>query len=181
MMDSFYEELNAINELRNKAYIDPWWLQVAGKKFARQGKLQEADLLLTEISTKMNDKNNNDRAAFNILKGEIELGRGNHAEAIKLIEIASKLRNDIYVLESLANVYFANADLEKAIETYENLLSSQDMPFGWEGQEYWILAHYQLGKTYEEQGNTAKAIENYEKFLDLWKDADPGIAEVEVT
>ena len=25
---------------------------------------------------------------------------------------------------------------------------------------------------------SAKAIEHYEKFLDLWKDADPGIAEV---
>jgi hypothetical protein len=25
----------------------------------------------------------------------------------------------------------------------------------------------------------AKAIEHYEKFLDMWKDADPGIAEVE--
>jgi cytochrome c-type biogenesis protein CcmH/NrfG len=36
-----------------------------------------------------------------------------------------------------------------------------------------------LAKLYEEQGDTAKAIEHYEKFLDLWKDADPGTAEVE--
>jgi cytochrome c-type biogenesis protein CcmH/NrfG len=35
-----------------------------------------------------------------------------------------------------------------------------------------------LGKIYEQQGDTAKAIEHYEKFLDLWKDADPGKAEV---
>ncbi len=27
--------------------------------------------------------------------------------------------------------------------------------------------------------NRAKAIEHYEKFLSFWKDADPGIAEVE--
>jgi hypothetical protein len=28
-------------------------------------------------------------------------------------------------------------------------------------------------------GAKSKAVENYNKFLDLWKDADPGIAEVE--
>ena len=27
--------------------------------------------------------------------------------------------------------------------------------------------------------NNAKAIEHYKKFLSVWKDADPGIAEVE--
>ena len=36
-----------------------------------------------------------------------------------------------------------------------------------------------LGKIYEQQGNKAKALEHYEKFLDLWKHADPGVAEVD--
>jgi len=34
-------------------------------------------------------------------------------------------------------------------------------------------------RIYEQQDNTAKAIEHYEKFLSLWKDADPGLTEVE--
>jgi len=36
-----------------------------------------------------------------------------------------------------------------------------------------------LGKIFEQQGDRSKAIENYERFLELWKDADPGIAEVD--
>ena len=36
-----------------------------------------------------------------------------------------------------------------------------------------------LGKIFEEQGDEAKASENYEKFLDLWKDANPGIPEID--
>ncbi len=41
------------------------------------------------------------------------------------------------------------------------------------------MSCYMLGKVYEQQGNKAKAIERYEKFLSLWKDADHGISEVE--
>jgi hypothetical protein len=36
-----------------------------------------------------------------------------------------------------------------------------------------------LSKIYEQQGETAIAKEHYEKFLSLWKNADPGIAEVD--
>ena len=36
-----------------------------------------------------------------------------------------------------------------------------------------------LGKIYRQKGREDKAIEHCAKFLDLWKDADPGIAEAE--
>ena len=36
-----------------------------------------------------------------------------------------------------------------------------------------------LGKIYEQQDDETKAVEHYEKFLTLWKEADPGIAEAE--
>jgi len=56
-----------------------------------------------------------------------------------------------------------------------SLLTSGRMGWG----DIYAKSFCMLGKIYEEQGYTAKAIEHYEKFLDLWKDADPGIAEVE--
>ena len=33
-------------------------------------------------------------------------------------------------------------------------------------------------KIYQEKGWVGKAIEHYDKFLHLWKEADPGIPEV---
>jgi len=51
---------------------------------------------------------------------------------------------------------------------------------GREGHEdIYTKSFYMLGKICEQQGNIARAIEHYEKFLDLWKDADPGFPEVE--
>ena len=45
--------------------------------------------------------------------------------------------------------------------------------------DIYAKSYYQLGIIHEQQGNTSKARERYEIFLDLWKDAGPGIDEVE--
>ena len=128
---------------------------------------------------------------YHHLIGRIELERGNHSKAIDHLEQALALisfhryefqagligdLNEIF-LESLALAFYRSGDLKKAQEQYENIiaLTPGDMFFG----DIYTKSFYMLGKIYEEQGDTAKAIEHYQKFLDLWKDADPGMAEVE--
>jgi len=37
------------------------------------------------------------------------------------------------------------------------------------------LAHLELGRAYALSGDNVKALASYEKFLTLWKDADPDI------
>ena len=66
--------------------------------------------------------------------------------------------------------------MERAIEEYEKItrLTSGRMGYG----DIYVKSFYMMGKIYEQQGQKANAIEHYEKFLALWKNADPGIREV---
>lgn len=43
----------------------------------------------------------------------------------------------------------------------------------------WALKHYKLAKIHDKLNDLETAKKEYEKFLELWKDADPGIVEVE--
>jgi tetratricopeptide (TPR) repeat protein len=117
--------------------------------------------------------------------GLIEMKRENYPEAIELFAQAYELQGSqrgwfqghAYILSNLASAYYLNGDLEMARKEYENILV---LTTGrWRDGDLYVKSFYMLGKINEELGDRAKAIENYERFLDLWKDADPGIAEVE--
>jgi len=77
----------------------------------------------------------------------------------------------------LVQAYYKSGDLDKAHNVYER--NTQLTKGIIHVDVIYITNFYMLGKIYEQQSNKAKAIEPYEKFLSLWKDADPGIAEVE--
>ena len=120
------------------------------------------------------------------LMGIIEQERENFPKAIEYLEKASSLlphqRDPLYdgqapFIDSLAFAYYGAGNTEKAQEAYERVTSLTTGRIG-DGDIY-AKSFYMLGKIHEEQDNRAKAIEHYEKFLDLWKDADPGIAEME--
>jgi serine/threonine protein kinase/Tfp pilus assembly protein PilF len=77
----------------------------------------------------------------------------------------------------LARVYQKNGEIDKAIAEYERLTT----PGPQNVSRAWIhpLYYYRLGKLYEQKSAKLRAGESYRRFLDLWKDADPGLPEVE--
>jgi len=78
----------------------------------------------------------------------------------------------------MGKVYKAQ-NLDDARKEYEKIAALTNGRM-WKGDIY-AKSFYMLGMIYEQKGWKGKVIEHYEKFLDLWKDADPGIAEVENT
>jgi tetratricopeptide (TPR) repeat protein len=77
---------------------------------------------------------------------------------------------------SLAQAHYRAENLEKALEEYEKIISLTYPR--WRDGDIYTKSYYMLGNIYERMGKKAEAIEHYEKFLELWKDADPDIAEV---
>jgi serine/threonine protein kinase/lipopolysaccharide biosynthesis regulator YciM len=119
------------------------------------------------------------------LMGRIEFERENYDKAIRYFEDALDLLpcqrslNDDHAIfiDPLALTFYRAGDLEKAREAYERLAFLTYGRF-YHGDIY-AKSFYMLGKICEQMGWKGKAIESYEKFLELWKDADPGIAEIE--
>jgi tetratricopeptide (TPR) repeat protein len=119
---------------------------------------------------------------YNHLAGEIELKRKNYVRAIDHFKKTMSLLhveefNLSFFRASLANAYYASGDLKTSQDTLEELVSQPNSIL--QTPEIYVKSFYMLAKIYEQQGNKAKAIENYEKFFDLWKDADEGLPEVE--
>jgi len=120
------------------------------------------------------------------LMGHIELEENNIGEAIAYFKKAIALLPYQYHREmdghaayygSLALAFYRAKDYESALKWYEKIF---DLTSGriYDGDIY-VKSYFMMGKIYEQKGSTTKAIESYRKFLELWKDADPGLPEVE--
>jgi tetratricopeptide (TPR) repeat protein len=122
---------------------------------------------------------------YHSLMGMIELKRENFSEAIEFFNQALALLPSQYnpddgqalFIEPLAFAYYKVGDSEKAGQEYERIihLTTGRLYYG----DIYAKSFYMLGKIYEKRDMQRQAIEHYKKFLVLWKDADPDIAEVE--
>jgi tetratricopeptide (TPR) repeat protein len=123
---------------------------------------------------------------YDYLIGMVELGRKNYPKAIRHLNKAAEslyfetgICHDPHALlfDALARAFYESGDLDRARGQYEmiTLLTSGRLNHG----DIYAKAFYMLGKIAGQTGDKVKAREHFRKFLSLWKDADPGLPEVE--
>lgn len=178
----FASELTAAKRILSTARFGPGWSMYLAKTYARTGKTIEATKLLNDMMaqlqnptaiSRINSSTRAEQAAIYIVKGEIALATRKGSEAMESLELAQRVGPSDSSLESLAFAYRTLGKPRESALKYEEIVNGHSL--GSEGQESWILAHYELGKLYRELGDTQKAKEYYEKFLNIWKDADADI------
>jgi len=121
-----------------------------------------------------------------LLLGSVELEQKHWRQAIELLKRAAGRLPHEYgfpgdehalFLERLALAYFGSGDFDKAGAEYGKIkaLTTGRLSYG----DIYAHSFYMLGRIAEQNGDKASARESYGKFLGLWKDADPGLPEVE--
>jgi tetratricopeptide (TPR) repeat protein len=184
-IDLALEEIKEDEELQNRN-LRFWALPARAMVLSKMGSFEKANEVAETLKSVIEEGIKKKEIRFYYLvRGLIEFERANISEAIKFLEDAVSLMpaqnvnntDQAWFIYPLASAYYANRDLDRAREEFEKITL---LTFGRQGYgELYAKSFYMLGKIYDEQGNRLKAKENYEKFLDLWKNADPGLIEVE--
>jgi tetratricopeptide (TPR) repeat protein/TolB-like protein/predicted Ser/Thr protein kinase len=158
------------------AYARHWYAYV----LAQAGRLDEAEQVVGDLKRDLGDDHPAEMFAYWSALGILEEARGNLASAIAAYEKADRESPDpsFGLRTALGLAYLKAGKLGEAVAMLEKSLSRYDtdrissVPGA-------VKNHYDLATAYEKSGWTAKAIEQYREFLEIWKDADPGIPEVE--
>jgi tetratricopeptide (TPR) repeat protein len=160
----------------------PW----KGVLYLEMGKVGEAQKTAVELKDLIQKGMNKKAMRYSYwLEGMIDLKKANFRRAIENLDKAIALLpsqtymysdEHAFFYDSLASAYHKAGDLEKAKAEYVKItdLTTGRTYFG----DIYAKSFYMLGKITEQQGQKARAVEHYQKFLDLWKDADPGFPEI---
>jgi eukaryotic-like serine/threonine-protein kinase len=153
--------------------IGPFWLATLMKLYLRSGMPEQGIEVGDSILARVDSTIRFDQTTIHLTNGELLLAKHGCADALSDLELAYALNRTNDVLESIAYCHLVASDWDRAATRFEELIAKPSL--GWEAQEDWILAHYYLGTIREAQGDTAAAINQYNRFLEIWAEADRDI------
>jgi serine/threonine protein kinase/tetratricopeptide (TPR) repeat protein len=149
------------------------------------GKARQAGKTADELRALVESLPNKKEIRYHeLLAGMIEIGTKDYSRAIDHLTRAAELLPGQYIfdndhtlfLDALALAYFNSREWEKARHEYEKISNLTVGAFFY--GDIQARSFYKLGLVYERLNDEEKARANYRKFLDLWREADPGQPEV---
>jgi tetratricopeptide (TPR) repeat protein len=145
------------------------------------GDLPEAEKLCGEIDSLLPGFMRKTDSRISYLRGRLALAKKTLPNALKLLDEAVAHcpgedtqgwpQINAFYIDGLASACLEMGDIDNALKNYEKipLLTYSRHVWG----DLYARSFYNLGKIYEQKGLKGKATENYEKFINLWKDCEP--------
>src|SRR5262249_43774026 len=163
------EAMRLYDTLTDKVMAGAWLVN----GYARAGDGEKAMRVL-EVMKKQADPNNAKQASLmNYLEAELAIQRGTPAQAKEQLLLAERQERTAWVMDGLSRMYEALGDKEQAAKWTKELVDRES--YGYEPQQLWLEAHVRLARLDAARGNKEEAKATLERFLALWKDADPNL------
>ena len=151
---------------------------------AKSGEYTVASEELAAWKLEIEEKERGHKGFYWLGAGSLEFGNGNFDKACEYFakatgSVPTRIHAAYFEIHfMLARAFQEAGKPGEAVAEFESLLSNYSS-----GRAQSCIAsvklHYYLGVVYEMSGWDSKAIEQYETFLNIWKDADEGLESVQ--
>ncbi len=173
------------------ARFQSWWIFLQGLVDVKEGSIPSAKTKQADMKVFFPemDEYHRELAIYysELLLAEILIAEGTpekvpHIGMKDTLKVITRLHprficslNVPFMHDVWARAYYQAGNLDRAIAEYECLIT-----FDPKSKDRRLINpkyHYHLARLYEEKGWSDKAIKQYEKFLEIWKDADEDLPE----
>ncbi len=109
-------------------------------------------------------------------QAHVALAEGRWDDAIPALHEADRRRvmGDRYALNLIGRAHDQAGRPDSALAYLQRFVDTPS-PDPWEDAQWLPRTHRRLGELYEAKGDTEKAIANYARFVNLWRDAEPSL------
>jgi eukaryotic-like serine/threonine-protein kinase len=146
----------------------------AGLALAQCGETGSIQALIDELSKRLPNDTLLNHIWLPAVRAQIELRRGNPAQAVQLLEAARRYAPGASFWPEYVRgqAYLAQSKGSEAAAEFQTILDHR----GWGPlSPFFPLAHLGLARSEVPQVHNANARKSYQDFFALWKDADPDI------
>lgn len=165
----------AVQECRQAVKLDPkmpqahWMLGLALIKKTMFSRAEIETLAINELMKKT--ETDEPRVYYYHLLGEFCLSRGLHQRALENFSKAASIPilDRAFFINAVGEAHYKIGEWDAAVEQFEAVLKTNPS---------YAQTHYLLGLLYEKKGTDKKSRQHFQKFIEVWEDADEDLPQL---